>query len=322
MTHATGNPDRGARRTAISPAFIRLAAIVIAAAAMLLADGPPAHAQVVALVNGEPITAHDVAQRIRLIELSARKKVSNKEALDELIDDKLKIQVSKRFITEVPKREIDAALNGIARRAGLTTQQFATMLQSSGLTVESMRSRIHADFVWQQIVRGKFQGSLQVGEKDVALAMAAKNKTDDTAGYEYRLRPVVFLVPRGSSPAVYEARKRDAEGLRNRFQSCEEGLRMATALTDVAIRDQMIRLSSDLGQVQRDALNVTAVGRLTPPEITQQGVEMFAVCSKEQAKGETPGRRELRDEIYRERFEAQSKRYIRELRRGAMIEIR
>jgi peptidyl-prolyl cis-trans isomerase SurA len=300
----------------------RLFGAAVLAAAMLLAVQPRAEAQVAALVNGEPITQHDVNQRIRLIQLSARKTVSKQEALEELIDDKLKVQVSKRYIAEVPKREIDSAFNGIARRAGLTPQQFGQLLAQSGLTVESMRSRIHADFVWQQIIRGKFQSSLQIGEKDVALAFQAKNKKEDAAAFEYRLRPILFIVPRGAPASAFEARKREAEGLRTRFQSCDDGLRLATALPDVAIRESISRLSSELGQQQRDALNVTQVGRLTPPEVTLQGVEMFAVCAKEQATGETPAKRELRDEMYRERFEAQSKRYLKELRRGAMIEIK
>lgn len=317
MTRHTPSIERNRPATAR-----RLAGAAILAGAMLLAVQPRAQAQVAALVNGEPITQHDVNQRVRLIQLSARKTVSKQEALDELIDDKLKVQVSKRYIAEVPKREIDQAFNGIARRAGLTPQQFVQMLSQSGLTVESMRGRIHADFVWQQIIRGKFQSTLQIGEKDVALAFQAKNKKDDAAGFEYRLRPILFIVPRGAPATAFEARKREAEGLRTRFQSCEEGLRLATALPDVAIRESISRVSSDLGQQQRDVLNVTQVGRLTPPEVTLQGVEMFAVCAKEQATGETPAKREVRDEMYRERFEATSKRYLKELRRGAMIEVR
>ena len=40
--------------------------------------------------------------------------------LDELIDDKLKVQLAKRYIADVPKREIDSAYASMARRAGMT----------------------------------------------------------------------------------------------------------------------------------------------------------------------------------------------------------
>ena len=53
------------------------------------------------------------------------------------------------------------------------------------------------------------------------------------------------------------------------------------ALPDVAVRETITRQSADLGQQQRDVLNNTPVGRLTPPEVTPQGVEVFAVCQQD-----------------------------------------
>jgi len=63
------------------------------------------------------------------------------------------------------------------------------------------------------------------------------------------------------------------------------------------------------------------VGRLTAPEVTKFGVEMFAICAKkESAADNTPGKRQARDSIMAERFEQRSKQYMKELRRGMMIE--
>ena len=68
-------------------------------------------------------------------------------------------------------------------------------------------------------------------------------------------------------------------------------------------------------------LNNTPVGRLTPPDVTPQGVEVFAVCSKTPAVGgDTPAKREVRDEMYQERYQALSKKYLKELRSQALIE--
>jgi peptidyl-prolyl cis-trans isomerase SurA len=300
-----------------------LAGAVLLAAAMLLAAPPQASAQIAALVNGEPITVVDIAQRTRLIQLSSQKVPSRQEVLDELIDDKLKVNLSKRFIADVPKREIENSFASIARRTGVTPVQFTQMLKQQGLNADTLKARIHADFVWQQIIRGKFQGSLQVGEKEVEVKLQAANKTDNTAGFEYRLRPVLLLVPKGAAPAAIEGRKHEAEGLRARFQSCDDGLRAARALPDVAVRDVITRASADVPQKQRELLNDTPVGRLTPPDVTFQGVEMFAVCAKTPATGgETPAKREARETIYQERFQAASKKFLKELRAQALIEIR
>jgi peptidyl-prolyl cis-trans isomerase SurA len=85
----------------------------------------------------------------------------------------------------------------------MTTAQFTQVMKQQGLNVDTLKARIHADFVWQQIIRGKFQGSLQVGDKEVEVKLQAANKMD-TAGFEYRLRPVLLLVPKGAAAAVID----------------------------------------------------------------------------------------------------------------------
>jgi peptidyl-prolyl cis-trans isomerase SurA len=308
-------------KTAFMTAARRAAAMAALAAALLCAGREPARAQIVAIVNGEPITATDIAQRTKLVQLSTHKTPSRQEVLDELIEDHLKIQLSKRYIAEVPKREIETAFATISRRAGMSPQQFQQALAQSGISAEALKARIHADFVWGQIVRGKFQGSLQVGDKDVFVALKEKNK-EDVAGTEYTLRPIVFLVPRGAAPAVYEARKRDADALRGRFSGCEDGVRLAMGVPDVAVREMVRRQSADLGAPQREVLDKTEVGRLTPPEITLQGVETFAVCGKQPTTSDTPSRRAVRDEMFNERYQTLSKKFLKELRSQALIEIR
>src|SRR6266545_4974936 len=190
-------------------ALIRGSVGALAIAALVLFAGlQSADAQVVALVNGEPITALDIAQRTRLIQLSTHKVPGRQEVLDELIDDKLKVHLARRYIAEVPKREIDSNYANMARRSGMNTEQFSKMITSSGLTVDSLKARIHADYVWSQIIRGKFKSSLQIGEKEVAVKLG--DNKGDAAVFDYSLRPILFLVPRGAAPAAYEARKREA----------------------------------------------------------------------------------------------------------------
>ena len=313
----------GYRSAVRFPVSLRaLAGALLLAGPMLLTASSQAAAQIAALVNGEPITVVDIAQRTRLIQLSTQKAPPRQEVLEELIDDKLKVNLSKRYIADVPKREIENSFASIARRTGVTPAQFTQMLKAQGLNADTLKARLHADFVWQQIIRGKFQGSLQVGEKEIEVKLQGANKTD-TAGFEYRLRPVLLLVPKGAAPGVVDGRKREAEALRARFQSCDDGLRAATAIPDVAVRDVITRGSADLPQKQRELLNETPIGRLTPPDVTIQGVEMFALCGKNPTKGgDTPAMREARDAMYQERFQAASKKFLKELRAQALIEIR
>jgi hypothetical protein len=109
-------------------------------------------------------------------------------------------------------------------------------------------------------------------------------KPDDTVGYDYTMRPLLFLIPAGSPDTFVDGRKREAEALRGRFQGCEEGITFARALKDVAVRDQVIRSSADIPAELRKVLEGIEVGRLTPPEVTKLGVQMFAICAKKASR--------------------------------------
>ena len=289
-------------------------------AAGVWAPGSVARAQqVVVIVNGEPITALDIEQRSKLTQLSAHKAPARQEVLDELINEKLKVREAKKFGLEISGSEVDSAFATMAGRMRLTPEQLTDQLAKSGVHVATLKARIKADLTWPQLVRGRYSSSLQIGDKDILTAM--DSKSSDTVGYDYTLRPILFLVPAGSPEAFVEGRKREAEALRNRFQDCESGTAFARALKDVAVRDQVIRSSADIPAELRKVLEGVEVGRLTAPEVTKFGVEMFAICAKKESTADnSPIRRQVRESIMAQRYEQRSKQYLQELRRGAMLE--
>jgi peptidyl-prolyl cis-trans isomerase SurA len=300
----------------------RLSAALAIAFGLALAIHTGARAQTVAVfVNGEPITSLDIDQRIKLIEVSTHKQPSRQEALDELIDEKLKVQIGKRYGLDVPEKEVENSFNAMARRAGQTSKQFAEGLTHAGINVPALKRRIKADITWSSIVRGKFPSVNAVGEKDVLTAMESKKADEkDAISYQYTLRELLFIVPRGSPPTAFEARRKQADELRHRFESCEQGVPFARALTDVAVREPVRRTSLDVGAPQRAVLDATPIGHLTPPEQTQQGIEMIAVCARDKTGGDTVGMAQTREAMVAERYNAQAKRYLEQLRREAIIE--
>ena len=293
------------------------ATILVLAAAVPAA---PARAQqVVIVVNGEPITALDIEQRSKLTQISTKKTPSRQEVIDELVVEKLKVREAKKWGLEVTTSEVDQAYASMASRMQSTPDQLTQQLGRSGINPATLKHRIRADIAWPQLVRGRFQSSLQPGEKDLLIAM--ESNSEDGVGYDYTLRPILFLVPTGSQQSLIDGRKREAEALRGRFQGCDEGIAFARALKDVAVRDQVIRSSADVPVELRKVLDGVEVGRLTAPEVTKFGVEMFAICAKKDSAGDnTLGKRKARESIIAERYEQKSKQYLQELRRGAMIE--
>jgi peptidyl-prolyl cis-trans isomerase SurA len=296
----------------------RPAAGMIAGAIALLLAGPAA-AQVAIIVNGDPITVYDIEQRAKLMQIAGAKGAGKQQAIDELINDKLKLSAAKGFKLEITPSDVDNAFSNIARNTRTTPENFAKSLSSAGINPDTLKARLKADLAWSQIIRGKFQSSLQIGEREVLMTLEKREAKD--VGYEYVLTPILFVIPKGADGMV-EGRKRDAELLRVRFQDCRTGLPFARALRDVVVRETIRRNSADLSQQLRAVLDKVEVGKLTPPEVTSGGVEVFALCEKKETTADSPARRALREEYYSEKFKENADRYLKELKKGAMIEYR
>jgi peptidyl-prolyl cis-trans isomerase SurA len=297
--------------------------IMIAAACVFAILAAPSRAlaqQVVLIVNGEVITDYDIAQRSKFDMLSTHKTPPRQEVIEELIDEKLKVQIARRYKLDITDSDVDSSYADMAKRMHLSADQLTQTLAQNGIDAKTLKARVRADLNWQYIIRGKFQSSLQVSEKSILDEIETQKKSEGgEVGYDYTLRPILFVVPRGNA-ALQESRRKDAEALRARFSTCDSGLLVARALRDVAIREPITKNSSELVPALRQILDKTEVGHLTPPETTAQGIELFALCEKKETKSDTPEKRQARDKIFSEQFQAKSKNYLRELRRQAMIE--
>jgi peptidyl-prolyl cis-trans isomerase SurA len=293
------------------------------AAAMLAGAVSPLQAQSVAcMVNGEPITNLDIEQRTKLNFLTTRKQTPRQEVIEELTNEKVKIKEAKRFGVDPSASDIDQAFAGMGQRMRLSPEQLAKSLEAQGVRPETLKARLRADMVWTSLVRGRYKESLQVGEKDVAAAAKESGDAGQAEAFEYKMQPIVLIVPRGSASTSIDARRKEAEALRERVQSCEQANSYFKSMPNAAIRSPVVKTSADIPGPLRELLDKTPIGHLTPPEITKQGVEMVALCERKPTKVDTPKRREIREKMYAQKYEAKSKAYLADIRRAAMIECR
>jgi peptidyl-prolyl cis-trans isomerase SurA len=304
------------------PVLARAAAGLLLLAAAFAAT--PARAQaIMAMVNGDPVTAFDVEQRIKLVKLTEHKVVTQKEALEILINERAKIKEGKRFGLDMSKSEVDEQFESMARRMKVPTEQLEKGLEQQGIRPESLKARIKADYIWQQLVRGRFTQSLLVGEKEIQTAMNANGEAKpDVNSFEYSMRPVVLLVTKSAESSSVEMRRKEAEALRARIQTCDEAKEVFGSLHDAVIRDAVQKTTADIPEALRGMLDATPIGHLTVPEVTRQGVEMVALCDKKPTTVDSPKKRETRDKLFQRKFDTLSTKYLAEIRRSSMIEYR
>jgi peptidyl-prolyl cis-trans isomerase SurA len=272
-------------------------------------------------VNGTPITDLDIAHREKFLEMGAHKKPSRQEAIDSLVDETLELKEAQRYSLDPSDADVQQAYENVAGGMGVDAQKLTQILSNGGASADTLKHRLKAQIAWSTLVRGRYKVSLEIADKDVEAELQLHQPDEKPqTGYEYTMRPIVLVVPRGSPDSVYEARKRDADALRGRFVSCSDGIPFARGLPEVAVRDPVNKSSADLPPALRSILDNVEVGHLTPPEQTPEGIQMFAICSKRESKTESPGLKEVRDKIFEKKFGVKANRYLADLRRQAMIE--
>jgi peptidyl-prolyl cis-trans isomerase SurA len=293
-------------------------------AGVLSASAPePAFAQyVVAIVNGEPITAQDVAQRLRLNQIGNRRSVARSEIVEELVVEKLKLQAASRANIEIKDDEVDRIFAQLARNSGRNVADFAKGLTQQGLDVRRFKNRIKAELAWRQVMQQRAPASFMVRDADIVALLTARGQQTQIKAIQYTLRQFVFVVPRGSPQTVLVARVREAEAFRKSFAGCEAGAAQARQLREVVVRDPVVRLSSDLAPKLKDLLERTPIGTLTPPEPIAGGIEVVAVCARKETIADVSSRREVREELLGQRMQTGEKELLDKYRKGSIIEYR
>jgi peptidyl-prolyl cis-trans isomerase SurA len=275
------------------------------------------------MVNGEPVTEYDIDQRSKLDFISTHKQASRQDVLNELIDEKVKIKEAKKFGVDPTDSDIDQSYGEMGSRMHITADQLTKSLESQGIRPDTLKTRLRSELVWGSLVRGRFKERLQVGEKDVVTAVKAEGgDVQQTDAFEYTMRPVVLIVPRGSPSAATEVRQKEAEALRSRVQTCDEANSYFKTMQNAVIRDAVVKTSADIPANLRKVLDDTPIGHLTPPEVTKDGIQMVALCGRKATTIDTPKKQEIRNKMFAQKYEAQSKSYLQEVRKAAMIEYR
>ncbi len=130
-------------------------------AALIFGLAMPATAQgsfsIAYRVNEAVITNYDIDQRVRLMRaLGANSPNMRQEAIDALIDDRLKQETARSFGANLDRAALDIAIEDYASQRGLTTQSLMAKLRGAGVQPESFEEFISVSILWRTILRSRF----------------------------------------------------------------------------------------------------------------------------------------------------------------------
>ena len=206
--------------------FVHLFVAMISLAAVPLqaqpASGGPSRVvpidRVIAVINDEAITQHDLndAKRIVLQQLKQQNvqppaaDVLDKQVLERLLTERSLLQLAKENGVRVDDTQIERAIQRIAQENKLTAEDFRKALANENIAYSRYRDDIRNELTVQRLREREVDSKIAVSDAEVEQYLATL-KAQNAGETEYRLAHILVLVPEQASAEQIEGRRRRAE---------------------------------------------------------------------------------------------------------------
>jgi peptidyl-prolyl cis-trans isomerase SurA len=276
------------------------------------------------LVNDDAITTHDIKTRAQMLRVFSRGAQGEKEAVEQLIDERLMLQEADRLRMVVSDAEVDQEFADRAKKAGTTPEVFSQAMRQAGIDPQTFKTYLRANKAWSQIVRARFRATVQISEMDVAAALAGREAKpeEQAASFEYMLQQILFIVPAKAGAGVDAQQRNAANAFLGKFAGCDQSLQQAGGAPGVVVKPTIRREEGQIPAALKERLTEMNVGAIAGPERVEDGYQLVAVCAKKGIPGQTVAAEEVRSELSSEKGELLARRYLRDLRSDAVIDYR
>jgi len=159
--------------------LIRL--LTVALAAVLGLGAPALHAQQNLfaprlIINDKVISEYEINQRVLFLQLLRAPGNPQDEALDGLIEDRLRADAAKEMDISATEEQIAAGMGEFASRANLSTEEFLKAIAAGGVEPQTFRDFVRAGLVWRDVVRARFAPRVQITDVQVDRAIAGMTR--------------------------------------------------------------------------------------------------------------------------------------------------
>lgn len=241
-----------------------------------------------------------------------------KKALDELIDERLKMQEAKRVGAVASDSEIDRIIEGIAQRNKVTTDQMA---QQFGGSLEPMKYRVRSTLAWNEVIRRKFGRDVSVATRDIEKYVSSSTADGDDQ-VELQIQRIRIAVPAKLDQGGVAKQVSEAESIRAKFTDCKTASQTANGVPGAAFEDLGKRRPSVFPEPTRTMLLNAKDGEMLPPQVEGDAVNLFIVCGRDVIKADDQKRTAAEGELKQKELEILARRHLKDLRQDAHIEYR
>ena len=236
-------------------------------------------------VNRAAITAYELEQRERFLEILQRSSGMAQRARDSLIEDRLKMAAADRASIKLSATQVTKAMEDFAGNANLELDQLLATLVQSGVDAQTYRDFIKVGVTWRELVRARFAARSAPSEAEIDRALASAGAQ---GGVKVLLTEIVL--PAGSAEELNRARQ-TAERL-GRITSTADFSEQARRLSVAQSRVNGGRLEwanlSDLPDGLRPIISGLPPGQITKPLEVTNAIVMFQLRDVAETTAQSP----------------------------------
>jgi len=290
--------------------------------------------RVLAVVNNDAITLSDLQEAIAIYQYENRDRApapANELApqfLTRMIDNRLQIQEAEREKILIEDAEIEEELADRLKKMNVKSRdEFDAMLKAQGLSMEAVKRRISDEIRRNRVVGRKVRLRISVTEAEVTQYLEA-NRAKLETGLTYHARHILILPEAGASDAAWENARIRADLVRGHLLQGGDFAELAQQNS----QDATARDGGDLGTLKRGELAQDieaqilslAPGEVSLPYRSALGYHIFRLESKDSLEGEglTRVKAQIREILFREKFDARFDAWIKEIKQRAIIDVR
>jgi peptidyl-prolyl cis-trans isomerase SurA len=242
-----------------------------------------------------------------------------KQAEDELIEERLKLQEGKKLGIELNDDDLKGMLKNLADNNKLTVDQFIAQTRSMGFDVSTLQSRMRAQVVWREVIRRKYGAQISPNQRDIDRAMM-NSASEGLDTVELQVQKISLPVA-SLNQSVMARRYAEADALRSKFAGCKSMPDLARGIGDARFDDLKFIRPATMAEPTRSMLLSAKDGDMLPPVAGTAGIEVYAVCSRRAIKDEKQQQKAAED-IQQREFEMHARRHLLDLKQDAHIERR
>ena len=236
-------------------------------------------------VNRAAITAYELEQRERFLEILQRSSGMAQRARDSLIEDRLKMAAADRASIKLSATQVTKAMEDFAGNANLGLDQLLASLAQSGVDAQTYRDFIKVGVTWRELVRARFAARSAPSEAEIDRALASAGAQ---GGVKVLLTEIIL--PAGSAEELNRARQ-TAERL-GRITSTADFSEQARRLSVAQSRVNGGRLEwanlSDLPDGLRPIISGLRPGQITKPLEVTNAIVLFQLRDVAETTAQSP----------------------------------